>query len=134
MSHSYIFSRPAEVETTATEHQHLLELLRIHAFAIDKLGDGANDIPFVGLQNDVGDVTVYCESGEVVEISIDRPRYQEAYRQLALALMTEFKMVMYSDNGTTLRATPACAAYLSEGFVEQFQDVDLTVASTIQIP
>lgn len=134
MSHAYIFRKFSEGTQVSIDWNQLSSLLVMHGFHFSALAEGPNDVHCAKPSNEVGDVCIFCTEGVVTEVFIDRPLYQNSFRDFAFHLLTELEVVMFSDNGLVIRASGSTQNELPQGFAENFEDADLCVTSTLQMP
>ena len=138
MSHSFIFIPFRDGVPLSVPSQSVLRILETHRFSGSHLTDGSNEIPTPvddAGNSTIGDhVFVNCSGENVVELAIDRPLYDAAYRRLAFDFVSDLKLVMMSSGGETLRTAPMMEKHIPEDMIEQFGDVDTNVLSPNQLP
>jgi len=134
MSHAFIFMRFVNGESCAINTAGLLELATQHGFISHGLTEGANDLLCASEPNLIGDLFVYVRNGEVREVAIDRPRYQDQTRQFCYALLSKLGLVMFFDNGSCLMAGRQAGENLPSGFADHFTTANTNVTGEEQLP
>jgi hypothetical protein len=138
MSHSFLFMRFQEGEPVTVPQREVVDILRDHGFDAIELSEGINELP-PPLGHDgnpeIGDFVSVCLSdGSVSEVAIERPSYLDQFRSLAYDLISRASLVMFSSGGDSLYACNVPRGELPDGMIEQFGDVNLSVASMAELP